>query len=394
MKTAHPCTLGARRSAAGFSLVELLVAVVIGMALTLAITGMLVRSEADRRTTTSVNDTSQNAAFLAYTLDRTIRSAGSGYAQAWRQAFGCRLLASRSGAQVLPRTSAFPAPFAGVPQNVRLAPLVIHAGAGAGGSDVLAIHTGASGLGENPMRVLPGSVTGTFLRLNSVVGLVAGDLVLVLQDSNNCMLQQVLSISGAAPAPDQVNFGGQYASSTINSIDLSSLGVAAPALLAPLGNVAGNQPSLQLVGIGDNDVLSSFDILRLNGSDAATPIADGVVELRALYGIDSILPYDGRIDTWVSPSAAPWDAATLLDGSETSRDNLSRILAVRIGVVLRGNLRERNEVSRNAITLFGDLGPALQLTRLAPAAGVERELRYETLEITVPLRNVMLKPAV
>ncbi len=392
MKNAHPCTLAARRSAAGFSLVELLVAVVIGMALTLAITGMLVRSEADRRTTTSVNDTSQNAAFLAYTLDRTIRSAGSGYAQAWRQAFGCRLLASRSSAQVLPRTSAFPAPFAGVPQNVRLAPLVIHAGAGAGGSDVLAIHTGASGLGENPMRVLPGSVTGTLLRVPSTVGLLAGDLVLVLQDSNNCMLQQVAA--GFAGGPTQaVNFGGVYASSTINSIDLSSLGVAAPALLAPLGNVAGNQPSLQLVGIGDNDVLSSFDILRLNGSDAATPIADGVVELRALYGIDSILPYDGRIDTWVSPSAAPWDAATLLDGSVTSRDNLSRILAVRIGVVLRGNLRERNEVSRNAITLFGDLGPALQLTRLAPAAGVERELRYETLEITVPLRNVMLKPA-
>jgi len=372
---------------AGFSLVELLVAVVIGMGLVMAITSILIRYEGGRRSLTASNDSSQNGAYVAYTLDRMLRSAGSGYAQSWRAAFGCRLLAARNGTQVLPRTSAFPAPFAGVPQNVRLAPLVVHAGIGTDGSDVLAIGTGSAGLGESPLRVLPGSLTGTLLRVPTTLGLRARDVVLVLQDTDNCMVQQVadgfLDVAG-----QQLNLGGTYASSTINSVNLSAMDGSTAALLAPLGNMVGNQPDLELVGVAANATLVSHDMLRLDGSDAVVPIADGVLDLRAVYGVDS--NGDGQIDSWVKPTEPNYTAAALQDGSAAAQQRLNGILAVRVGLILRTAMAERETVAASQIVLFSDLGASLSHTRNFSSS--ERQQRYRAVEFTVPLRNVMLTP--
>jgi type IV pilus assembly protein PilW len=376
-----------RRRTAGVTLIELLVAVLLGSAMVIAITNILVRSEAGRRGLTATNDSSQNGAYVSLALDRTLRSAGSGFTQAWRTAFGCRVLAARNGTAVLPRPASFPAPFAGVPQTVRLAPLVVHAGAGSGGSDVLAVATGASGLAEAPLAVLAGSVTGVQLRVPSTVGLNAMDMVLVLQDANNCMVQQVASGFVGGPS-QQLNFGGTYASSAISAVQLDSLGVTSPAFVAPLGNALGKTPALQLLGVAANATLVSYDMLRIDGSDTVTPIADGVVDLRARYGVDS--DGDGRVDTWVSPAAAPYDAATLLDGSAASQLNLASIQAVRLGLVLRSSAAERSAVSPASLAMFADLDAPLRYSRTLSAS--EQLLRYRTVDFTVPLRNVMMMP--
>jgi type IV pilus assembly protein PilW len=213
-----------RRSAAGgFTLVELLVAVTIGMALTLGITVMLIRHESGRRALTAVNDVSLGGAYISYVLDRTVRSAGSGYTQNWHQSYGCQLTAARGGTQILPRGSAFPAPFASLPQAQRLAPVMVYAGAGSGGSDILSVATGASGLGESGLQVLPNSATGTGLRVPATVGVRALDLVLVIQDGTACLMQQVAAgFSGGAD--QQLTFGGTYAGSVVNGVRLDAMG--------------------------------------------------------------------------------------------------------------------------------------------------------------------------
>jgi type IV pilus assembly protein PilW len=374
-----------RRADTGFTLVELLVAVVIGLAMTLAVTLMLTRYESGRRTLSSVNDASIGGAYVSFLLDRTVRSAGSGFMQSWINAGGCRVLASRGGTQVLPRTSAFPAPFDDVPQTVRLAPVVVHAGIGAGGSDVLAVLTGSSGLGEAPMPIQPASATDDDLRLASTVGLRGGDLVMVYQDRANCLLQQVAT--GFAGGADQLlEFGGSYADSDVAGVTLVGMGATEPAWVVPLGNTTAARPQFQLIGVGDNATLVSLDMLQLDGTDTVAAIADGVADLRVRYGVDTT--GDGRIDSWQSPASADWSAALLQDGSELARTRLSQIMAVRIVMLTRSQVPERNAVSPASLELFADLDAALRVTRSLSAE--EQLLHWRVLDFTVPLRNTLL----
>lgn len=374
-----------RRRDGGFSLVELLVAVVIGLALTLAVTLMLTRYESGRRTLSSVNDASIGGAYVSYALDRAVRSAGSGFMQSWINAGGCRLLVSRGGTQVLPRAAAFPAPFASVPQTARLAPVVVHAGAGTGGSDIIAIHTGSSGLGEAPLPIQPASVTTDELRLASTVGLRGGDLVLVYQDRTNCLVQEVEA--GFTGGADQLlSLGGTYADSDIDGVELVDIGATEPAWVVPLGNTGAARPLFQLIGVGDNATLVSHDLLQLDGTDTAVAIADGVADLRVRYGVDTT--GDGRIDSWQDPASSDWSGATLQSGSEAARVRLSQIMALRIALVTRTQVPERDAVAPESLLLFPDLDPALQITRDLSAE--ERQLHWRVLDFTVPLRNTLL----
>jgi type IV pilus assembly protein PilW len=251
---------------------------------------------------------------------------------------------------------------------------------------VLAVATGSSGLGESPLRVLPNSATSNQLRIPATVGLRDGDLVMVMQDGTTCMVQQLAS--GYSGGADQLmSFGGTYASGTINSVDLSGLGTTSTAWVAPIGNVAGNQPAIQFIGVGANNTLQSYDLLRLDGTDAPVPLSDGVVDMRALYGLDT--NGDGTVDSWVSPGTAPYDYASLTAGTATAQANLVKILAVRIGLVLTNSQPEKTAVSPASLTLFADLASDLRRTHTLSTS--DRLMRWRTVEFTVPLRNPMLK---
>ena len=364
----------------GFGIVELLVALGVGLALTLAITLVTMRHDGARRALTSTNDAQLNANYLGYLLDRTLRSAGSGFAQGWRGSYGCLLHAARGGAQVLPRPGSFPAPFTAVPGQLRMAPVVIHAGAGAGGSDVLAIALGSSGIGETASSVLPGSVSAAALSIPTTVGIRGNDLLLVAEPGLNCMVQQVAA-PFAGGATQVLALGGTYAGSPIAGADITAYSGAAQ--VSVLGNTAGNPPMFLLLGLGANGMLMSYDLLRLDGSDTPRPMADGVAELRALYGVDT--NNDGVQDSWVAPTAPGFTAAALQDGSPASRDRLVSIMAIRLGLVLRADRVERDNVAPATLTLFSDMGSGLQRT-VTLGSDAQRQ-RHRTLELTVPLRN-------
>ena len=102
----------------GFTLIELMVALAIGLVLVLVITTMVSRQEALRRGVTSGNDLTGNSAFASYTLERELRSAGAGISQGVAENFGCVLNVSRNNAQLLPATADFPAPFALVSRHL------------------------------------------------------------------------------------------------------------------------------------------------------------------------------------------------------------------------------------------------------------------------------------
>lgn len=392
--------------ATGFSLIELMVSLAIGLIVTLAITGVLVRSEGSKRSSTSVNDVNQTGAYVSFVMDRALRSAGSGFSQRWNESFGCPINAAKSGSVILPAPSALAAPFDTVSQSFRLAPVIITRGP-AGGSDVVTVMAGTAGYGEAPIRILTGSVTTNQIGLPNTLTFSGNDLVMLIEDGVGCMVQQVTSgfvgtpttLPNTAPANQLLPLSGAYASTTGTNANITQYGLSGKAYAVALGNVA-NTSQFQIYGVGPNNTLMSYDILQLQET-APVPIADGVVEMRALYGIDSDL--NGTLDSWVAPTtgtdpvADPYSAAVLSSGAANVRQRLRTIVSVKVGFILRTSLLERAKVNPDdyeapaTISLFSDLGASLTQTR-SIAAGDDRRYRYRTVEVTVPLRNVLMLP--
>ena len=381
----------------GVTLIEMMVVMGIGLILTLAIFLVLSASEGRKRTTTSVNDTAQAGGYGMYVLDKMLRSAGSGFGQSGTYAYGCTLFAAKGATQILPAAGALPAPFAAVNTGTaglfRLAPVLIAPGqttpniSGAA-SDVLVVMGGAAGFGENPVtfRGLPTASGSTnSLDLPNTLSFRSNDLVMLAEEFNpNCMVQQVQNgfVGGTANA---LPLAGTYTAATIDSSAIVSYTMSGTVM--NMGNAAnGNSPTFLLVGVGDNNTLFSYNLLQTDvdasGNPVQMPLADGVFELHALYGVD---PTNSGTVTWVSPSSTGYDLATLMAGTPAAAGLLQSIKAVRVGIITRTSLRERDTVSPGALTLFSDLGNALTYTRNLTAA--EQNFRYRTIESTIPIRN-------
>ena len=193
----------------GFSIVELMVAVAIGLVLMLAVTGVLLRNEGRNRDSLAVNDIGQSGAYAAYLLDSAVRSAGTGFGLAddgWfggsSKVVGCRVNAKKAGATILPRSAAWPAPFAGFPQTIRVAPVIIGKGQSASGSDVIAVMRGNAGAGEAVIQTQGGTL-GTPLGLINTLGMSANQILLLADSGNDCLLLQT-----GTPAADTVPLTG------------------------------------------------------------------------------------------------------------------------------------------------------------------------------------------
>ncbi|HEU4460942.1 MAG TPA: PilW family protein [Methylibium sp.] len=392
-----------RAAARGFSLIELMVSVTIGLVVTLAVFGVLAASEARKRNATSLNDINQSGVYATYILDRAIRSAGTGFAQAWPQIGGCRVNATLRDAGggvdigAWPRAGALPAPFAGVPQTLRLAPVIAFRNASAAGSDVIQVMNTSGGFGEAPPEIGPGSLTSLRVVLPNSIGIRANDLLLVA-GSGECQLTQVAAAKplcagdptaapGTACAP-VVEFAGRYHNASGTGFASVSAGRG---FAVPLGNATTNPPQLMLYGVGANSTLFSYDTLLIDGNDAAQPVAENVRALYAAYATDPGV-LDGTI-VWQAPTATgAWSGASLSNGSAASNTLLREIVAVRIGVVMRSSLVEREDVAPASLTLFSDLPAGVQRTLDLTGAGESRRQRHRVVEVTVPLRNFLLRP--
>lgn len=410
-------------TARGFSLIELLVSMGIGLIITLAITIVLINNQKLQRTSTALNDASQSGAHAALTLDRATRSAGSGFTQ-FRQAMGCVLNASKGmpADQLLPLSTTLPSPFdnlgvAGL-THIVLAPAVIVAGGGANGSDQLVVMTGNHAFSETPLLIQTASATVNSVVVDNAMGLKANDIILVADQlaGSTCMIQQL----GAAPVMQrQLSMAGDYFSSvgaTRSLISFNSLPQnAISASVVPLGwmsNIAGtadNPPNFMVYGVGANEVLFSYDLLKTTGpSSPPVPVAEGIVGMYALYGVGSVTIPLSEVNPPATPQTPPvpltWTratgalSATTLWGATTQpaadavRTNIQSIKAIRVALLLKSSVEEKPPVppappvSPDKIVLFPDLPPALQTTvSLTPA---QQNFRYRVVDTVIPIRNL------
>ena len=404
----------------GLSLIELMVALVVSMVIVGAVFGLMSVSEGRKRTTMSVSDINQSGVFALYQLDKAIRSAGSGYSQNWPLTYGCHLnvYLSSNKDQILPSPTKVPPPFDKLSAQLggfRLAPLLIVQNGtqpSTGSSDAIITMAGNAGYGEIPTEFsnTAPTVSGSTVNLSLINTMTfnAGNLVLIADRNNTagnvqpCYVGQVqASFTGSVAT--QLPLAGAYDASV--GLDGNATNISATGVAMNLGNVGGgNLPAFGVYGVGANNTLMFYDLLQSGGNGyTAIPLADGVMEMHALYGID---PNNTGNVSWQAPTGA-FDAATLSNGTQTAAANLYAIKAVRIGLIMRTSLPERAQqyvvgssasapstatstgvVSPGPLVLFADV-PGLAYTR--KLTGAEQNYRYRVLEATIPLRNTLLQ---
>ncbi len=395
------------------TLIELLVAMVIGLGVTLAVSSMVVVGENHKRTTTSTNDAEQTGAYAFNALDRALRGAGSGIAESAYPndagVLGCTLSASANGTTMLPRNAAFPAPFStlflgGAPNTLRVAPVLIGQKQSDDGiSDVLVVM-GGSGAAGGVSRQVTNPGTSTSLVLDNTVAFQIGDLGLVSQSGiPDCLIEEVTQ----PPAGSTLNLDtfGTYYTAQGPTTTLATLAGATASFFTPLGNAgsaaAPSNVQFLLFGVGGGgmnrtlysyDLLQSLNLVQSPGSgDTAQAIADGVAEMHAIYGT-----LQGGVSSWSNPDAASnFDIATVM----TNTAKMRQIVAVRVALVLRGNYYDKNAVSPATLTLFSGLmdstgAPVNAVQRVVPLSANDQHYRYRVFEFTVPLRNMLLLAAV
>ena len=407
----------------GFTLIELMIASTLFLILSLAIFGILASSEGQKRTTTSVNDIDRNANYVLLRLGNLLRSAGAGFSAKsiapagsgvpadYQRSFGCKLNATNGTTTLLPPPAALPKPFDNITTtNIRLAPVIIVANGSnltstttpANTSDVLIIMSSTGGFSQTGIP-FTGAVSGNSLNLLSSIGLSPNDLLLIADTAGNCQVEQVAStFTAATPTtasrPD-VATGGTYATAIPANYDLNSI-------VFNLGNITDSHPpNFLMFGVGpDNSntsavgrALYGYDLLQAT-STTVDLIAEGVYELHALYGVDAT--GNGVVTAWVDPSVTtPTDytAATLLNGTPASLTKLLSIKAIRLGLVMRTPLAEKNNISTvdisasGVMTLFPDLtdasGASLAHTVTVTDNYYGQNYRWRTYEETIALHN-------
>jgi type IV pilus assembly protein PilW len=380
------------------TLVELMLALLIGLGTVLAVTSLLISSENHKRTTTSTNDAEQTGAYTFYALDKVLRGAGSAIAQSAfpsdRGVLGCTLNATSGATTILPRTTPFPAPFGGflpgATATLTVAPLLIAQTQSAmPGSDVLVVMGGSGAAGGVSRQVtVPGSAT--VISLDNTVGFTNNDLALVSQSGTvDCLLEEVATV-----APPALNVGGTtYYTANGTTTTLATLSANTASYVTPLGNAAANNVQFMLFGVGTDRTLYSYDLLQnlkwvgLSGGDVSQAIADGVVQMNAIYGLDTT--GTGVFGAWAGPGDAGWDINSVM----ASAVKMRQIISVRVALVVRGEYYDKNpNVSPPTLTLFNGLvnGGGTSLQQTVNLNAVDQHYRYRVFEFTVPLRNMIL----
>jgi type IV pilus assembly protein PilW len=194
-------------------------------------------------------------------------------------------------------------------------------------------------------------------------------------------VQQVASTFTPTAGGSNVALGGNYYTATINSRSVADF--TATSQLINLGQA----PNLNMFAVGANNTLMKYDLLQNMqiSATAANPnpsvYVDGVYQMQALYGVDTN-PATSSL-TWVPPTGT-FSSTNLLDGSLAAAATLKRIKAIKIGVVMRTPLLERETVSASTLQLFTDTTLPITVS-LSPTT-----FRYRAFEAVIPLRNTLM----
>jgi type IV pilus assembly protein PilW len=365
MGAAKTSTYG--RAQRGFSLIEMMVGVVIGLIAILVVYQVFAAAEGIKRNTTSVGDAQQNGLLSSFILGIELANAGNGVAAAARDLGVC------PGA-VGPSATAFASTW-------RPIPLMIVSSGADDQPDTFMVNYSVTSAAIAPAPFTATAAASADYPVQSPTGFQANDLIVAVGGSpaaSGCAASKVTAVT----APD------------VNGVVTVSHGPATAAATfgsgASLFNM-GPSTGIQKVryDITPAFVLRSTSLLKSDAtpndetSPPPNPLASNIVNMKLQYGLDT--DGDGVIE-WTSATAAGWTPEALM--STTSAQDLiaqlKKLKAVRIGLVVRGEQWDR-DAPDVPWSLFGGVYSGT----FARAGG---NYRYRTYETVIPIRNELWNP--
>lgn len=351
------------RREAGVSLVELMVALVIGLVAALVIQQVMSVFEGVKRTSTSGADAQVNGAVALITLERDIRQAGYGLLSGQGTLCPLGINIYYNGATIM--------------NGGGLLPLRIIDGGN--GPDAIELAYSNTDFAAVPTTIVKNMPTPSAeITADSPGGLKQSQLFIVAGKDGGkvCTLMQL------SQDPQKTGNGwnlqhnsGQY---PYNPPNPAQAFTTAPQytigdVVVNMGNFVSRRYQIL------NDHLSETHMIT---SDTA-PLVDQIVDLQAQYGIADA--GSQQISRWCNARAD----SVCGDWSNPAVAEIPRIRAVRIAVVARSIQYEKEMVSPASIPLWDgatpndDPAPELTLTDEA------RHYRYKIYATIVPLRNVI-----
>ncbi len=390
--------------ARGFSIVELMVSIVIGMLALVFATRMLLVSEQNKEMSLGASDSMQNGMQALLNMKDDLEQSGfglndpilNGCDTVFVDAQGFELAtATRGGVTIRPLTS-----------------VVITANAG---SDEISIYSGTSQSGTGSVGITSTGGSGQPTIDRVPFGFSLGDVVVAANENPaanvKCKLAQITgdpdNQAPGAVSPRIVMDG--YARFNSNAENPIFRGNKSRLFnLGPAANLSFHRWSVQKGFL----MLRGTNLPGLQNAASATPVIDNIVAIKAQYGFDmrtdgQFTPVKGVQTTGMR--VARW-SATMIDadgdGVIGDRDDWARVAAVRLGIVARGRNVEQLKGSATCQTttdanrpkLFGTAVPAgVTAVEVIPELAVSGDLdwrcyRYREFETIVPLRNVGWRP--
>ena len=338
----------------GFTLVELMVGMAIGLILVLVITQVMGVFEAKNRATMGNADAQTNGSIALYTIGRDLQMAGY---------------------SLMPETSSpleCAAPTINVAGITGISPLFITNGVastGVSASDAITIRYGNSMKGGVITPITAAPIITTAPAGHATVG-----------NSMGCKVNDVAMI---------IN-GPTCALTTVTGP--ADIATNAPAITTTitLQNTTGAISGANIACLGTwNEItysVSNGNLLR-NG----VPILSGIVNLQAQYGVSTV-PTSNQVSQWVDATGATWTAPDMT--------NRNRIKAIRLAIVARNEKMDPRTVTSSCSSTTsasptglcaweGTAGSPAPEIDLSPGDANWQRYRYRVFETVIPLRNVI-----
>jgi type IV pilus assembly protein PilW len=348
----HPNRTASRRQD-GFSLIELMIGMTIGLIAAAVIIQVMSFFEAQRRSTTGTADAQTNGGIAMYSISREAQMAGYSLLPATDSPLECTTM-TYGGTGI-----------------TDIAPVSITDGVAATGvaaSDSITIRYGTSQSGGAGTQIT--AMVGSAATVGSNLGCAVNDITFVTLGTT-CAISKATAVSAAGVTPISVTLA-------------NTTSATSGATLACLGN-------WNEVTYAVNPATGNLDrTVRLNGVSTTAPSVVGIVNLQAQYGI-AAAANSNQITQWVDASGATWSAPSVA--------NRNRIKAIRIAVVARNAKIEPETVTAACSSTTGaasglcawegDATSPAPAIDLSPADASWARYRYRVFETIIPLRNMI-----